>query len=272
MDNSEVARHWDGNSAGWIAGVRGGCDKYREYVNNPAFFSMLGSIEGMRIIDIGCGEGYNTRKLAERGASVVGVDISEKLIEAASELEAKQQLGIEYHQISGDDLSMFADKSFDAVVSTMALMDFGNLASCVAEAWRVLKDEGFFQFSVLHPCVNVSTFRWINNEKNKREVIEFGNYFNVEPVIPAGDIDQWWFSSMPEEKRKQYGKFKVPRFYRTISEYVNTLIGAGFEILQMVEPFASKEAAEKCPGVADTRTIPFFLIFRCRKKTTSHSA
>ena len=67
----------------WTALTRGGYDVYRDLVNTPAFLAMLPPIEGLLCLDLGCGEGHNTRMLANQGARAVAVDISDSLIEAA---------------------------------------------------------------------------------------------------------------------------------------------------------------------------------------------
>ena len=69
---SDVARYWDANAPVWTDQVRKGYDYYRELLNNPSMFAFIGHIQGKSVLDAGCGEGYNTRKLARLGAKVVG--------------------------------------------------------------------------------------------------------------------------------------------------------------------------------------------------------
>ncbi|MBO3464068.1 methyltransferase domain-containing protein [Aetokthonos hydrillicola Thurmond2011] len=92
------------------------CRVYEVYT----FFKMLGDIAGKSILDLACGEGSYTRKLKLSGAGrVVGVDISQKMIELARQEEAKQPLGIEY--IVGDVLEIGKIGSFDLVVAAYLL-------------------------------------------------------------------------------------------------------------------------------------------------------
>jgi len=261
MDDREVARYWDENAPDWVEAVRAGYDVYRLYLNNPAFFGMLPEVKGLRVLDVGCGEGFNTRLLADRGANVVGVDVSREMIAAARAHEASEPRGIEYHLAFGNDLGAFADASFDAAVSTMAMMDVADYAGCVGEVARLVTAGGFFQFSVIHPCTFTPRWKWVRDESGRRLGVLVGNYFALEPIAPHERIDEWFFGAAPAEVKAASRPFRVPRFFRTLSEYFNTLIDAGFVVDRLCEPYAE----EGTPHVEDTRIVPYSLIFRCRK-------
>ena len=87
LGEQEVSKYWNGNSAVWAEQVRKGFDVYREVLNNPSIFQLIGKVEGKTLLDAGCGEGHNTRKLATLGANVVGIDLSSKMIQLAQEEE-----------------------------------------------------------------------------------------------------------------------------------------------------------------------------------------
>ena len=123
LSEEEVARYWDQNADLWAQQVRKGWDYYREHFNNPAFLRFIGDLGGKAVLDAGCGEGYNTRLLARRGARIVGVDVSQRMVELAQQEQQREPLGIRYEAASFSDLSLFDDESFDVVVSFMALMD-----------------------------------------------------------------------------------------------------------------------------------------------------
>ncbi|MDP6634002.1 MAG: class I SAM-dependent methyltransferase [Phycisphaerae bacterium] len=265
MDNRKIASFWDENAPDWIEAVRAGWDVYREFVNNPAFFELLGDIAGMRVLDVGCGEGYNTRKFADLGAKVAGVDVSRLMIASARDHEADEPRGIEYHQTPASDLGVLDNESFDAVLSTMTLMDLGDYTESIAEIARVLKPGGLLQFSVSHPCTMTRMWRWVYDDQDDQTGVVVGDYFSLDPTGRGGDVDEWYFGGAPRDVRKTARSFRIPRFFRTLSEYFNTLTDAGFRVEKLAEPNASEDAVAKCPNVADTRIIPYFLIFRCRK-------
>ncbi|NQT53029.1 class I SAM-dependent methyltransferase [bacterium] len=266
MDDRDVAQHWDDNAPEWVRAVRAGWDTCRLFINNPAFFSLLPDLRGQRVLDVGCGEGCNTRLFADLGAAVVGVDISRAMIAAAHQHEADEPRGIEYHVASGADLGRFADGSFDAVLSTMVMMDVADYAGCVREAHRVLKPDGLFQFSITHPCTATRCFAWTRDDTGRKTGLVSGNYFGLEPARPESDIDEWFFGAAPSDVRATARFFRVPRFFRTLSEYVNTLVDAGFTVTRLVEPYASDEVLAERPQEYDSRVAPFFLIFACHKR------
>src|SRR4029077_14433101 len=164
FSEEEVARYWDANAGPWAAEVRRGADVAREWLNNPAFLPFIGDLNGRQVLDAGCGEGYNTRILARRGARMTGVDISERMIDLAREAERAEPLGLRYERTSYADLSLFADASFDAVVSFMALMDGPRFDLAMREAFRVLRPGGVLAFSITHPCFLTKGATWLRDE------------------------------------------------------------------------------------------------------------
>ena len=94
MDNKDVGNYWDKNAENWIRLSRMGYDRCRDLINSPAFFKMLPDIKKLKGLDIGCGEGYNTRIAAKRGATLTAIDISEVFIASAKEDERQEPLGI----------------------------------------------------------------------------------------------------------------------------------------------------------------------------------
>ena len=260
MDDRDVGKLWDENADAWTQLARMGCDVYRDHLNTPAFMEMLPDVSGMRGLDIGCGEGHNTRLIAKRGADVTGIDIAPKFAHHAAAAETEEPLGITYAAANGGALP-FPDECFDLAVAVMSLMDMASHEDGVSEAYRVLTPGGFFQFSIIHPCFSTPQWRWLTNEAGERVAVACGNYFEER----WGEIEEWIFGAAPQELRDKLPKFRVPRFFRTLSSWMNILANAGFRLEQMQEPCADEETAKRCPDVADTRIVPLFLHARCRK-------
>lgn len=260
MDSQDVAAHWEANAETWTRHARAGYDIYRDALNTPAFLAMLPAIDGLAGLDIGCGEGANTRKLAERGARIQGVDIAPTFIRHAREAEALSPLGVVYHV--GDAAALpFKDETFDFVTAFMSLMDVAEQQEALREANRVLKPGGFLQFSILHPCFVPPHRKTLRDEKGECYAAEIAGYFDET----HGRVEEWRFSSLPPEERAKVEPFRVPRFHRTLSSWVEMIVRAGFVIQAFGEPSASIEVAAAVPTVADTRVVGIFLHVRAVK-------
>jgi len=260
MDHTEVGRYWDENAEAWTKLSRAGYDVYRDYLNTPAFLTMLPDVKGHLGLDIGCGEGHNTRLLAERGARVIAIDISTVFIQHAKQLEEQESLGIDYQVASAVELP-FADAAFDFTTGFMSFMDIAETGSVIAESYRVLKPGGFLQFSITHPCYDTPHRRNLRDEKGLTFAIEVGGYFENL----AGDIAEWLFSAAPQQIKAGLPKFKIPRFTRTISQWLNLLIETGFLLEHISEPRPSDQTVYDCPNIQDTQVVAYFLHVRARK-------
>lgn len=260
MDHKEVGKYWDRNAEVWTKLARMGYDHRRNYVNTPAFLSMLPEVNGLKGLDIGCGEGYNTRQVAKKGAAMTAIDISPVFVKHAKKLEEEKPLGIEYKIASAVELP-FQDGEFDFAVATMSFMDIPEIEKVVKEARRVLKPGGFLQFSINHPCLSAPKCEWIRDENGQRIIVKCMDYFRE----PNEEIEEWTFGAAPEDLKKKMPKFKTPVFTRTLSKWLNLLIDTGFVLEQFAEPKADDETIKKFPSLADTRVVAWFLIIRCRK-------
>ena len=260
MDHMQVRRYWNENAETWTALARAGYDVYRDCFNTPAFLYMLPDVNWLRGLDIGCGEGHNTRLLAQRQARMTAVDISEVFVWHARQLEAQQPLGVDYQVASAVDLP-FADATFDFATGIMSFMDVPETERVIAEAHRVLKPGGFLQFSITHPCFDTPHRRNLRDEDGLTYAYEVGDYFrNLE-----GDVEEWSFSAAPPEVRQGLPKFKVPRFTRTISQWLNLLIEQGFLLERVEEPRPDDQTVSECPQVQDAQVVAYFLHIRARK-------
>src|SRR5262249_24371131 len=138
MTHEEVGRYWNANADAWTQLARAGYDVYRDHLNTPAFFEMLPDVAGRAGLDVGCGEGHNTRLLARRGAGAPAIDVAENSIARARLEEAREPLGIDYRVASAVALP-FPDATFDFVTAFMSFMDVPETDRVLAEAFRVLR-------------------------------------------------------------------------------------------------------------------------------------
>ena len=257
VDRPDTRAIWEANAPDWIKLSRAGFDVYRDLVNTPAFFGMLPRVEGLRVLDVGCGEGHNTRLLADRGAEAIAIDISEQFVRAAA------VAGPGIHHVIGDGAELpFASSSFDAVTAFMSLMDVADPERTLHEMARVLRPGGFVQFSVVHPATSTPVRHWNNDDDGERYTLAIGDYFHEGPVH-----ENWTFGAAPPEIRAAVRPFEITYARRTLSGWLNATIAAGFEITAIAEPHANEPTACEHPEVADTRIVPYFLIVQAQRRS-----
>jgi ubiquinone/menaquinone biosynthesis C-methylase UbiE len=212
----------------------------------PYIYSLLNPIKPAYVCDLACGQGKLSRLLAQRGARVLGVDISINLLNIAQEYEKTKSLGVTYLHDDAESLSKINDNEFDGVICHMALMDIPNLESTFASVSRVLKTSGWFAFSITHPCFESPHAKWeeISDGRIKRNVFE---YFE----------DRFWLSKSPNGIRGQVGAH-----HRKLSTYINLLVQTGFTVTQMIEPKGTKDEINLVPGL---EVVPTFMMLQAKK-------
>lgn len=266
MTDLEAGDYWNQNAEAWTLLARAGFDIYRDYLNTPGFFKILPEIQSLSGIDMGCGEGYNTRLLAEKGARMQAIDISPLFIEKAREEEQNRPLGIQYQVASATNLP-FETATFDFAASFMCLMDLPEPSKGIEEAFRVLKPGGFFQFSILHPCFNPPHRKNMRDANGRTYAIQVGDYFQDT----HGRVDEWIFTKTPDHLKAELPRFKTPIFAKTLSYWLNAVIQSGFQLEQVHEPYPDDTVIAREPALQDAQTVAYFLHIRARKPYRSNS-
>lgn len=105
---------------------------------------------GERILDLATGTGWTSRLVARRGATVIGADIAEGLLDAARARAAAEALPIDYRVADAEHLP-FADGEFDAVISTFGVMFAGRPEAAAEEIARVVRPGGRVALSTWSP-------------------------------------------------------------------------------------------------------------------------
>ena len=236
---------------------------------------MLGEVKGKKILDLGCGEGYNTRLLAGMGVDVVGVDFSEEMIKLAITEEENQQQGIEYHVADACELHMFEDGSFDIVTAFLAIQDIEDYQKAINEAARVLKTDDRFVFSITHPCFEIRMTGdkilcgWVYENDDEKSIDEKVLYSIPEEPPKHFAVDQYFKRTMdtvPWTMDRLSKHFETTAFHRTLADYVTALSNAGLLVSNMDEPVPTEKGIEIHPVMKENCRIPHSLIVETIKK------
>lgn len=172
---------------------------------------LIGDVGGLDVIELGCGGGQFGVALAKRGASVVGVDISERQLAHARSLAAEHGVDVDFVHASVTDLGALPTDRFDLAVSAWAFEWVRDLEACFAEAHRVLRPDGRFVFSDEHPV-----------------------YQLFDP--DEHELRRSYFDDTPRREVVERYDAELVQYRRSVSAIVNALLDAGFELDRMLEP------------------------------------
>ena len=213
-------------------------------VTDPATAALLGlaaDVHGMRLVEVACGQGRVARELARRGAQVTGVDISATLLAKARAQEEAWRLGIGYLHADAADPAVLNGQVFDGAVCNYGLSDIDDLDGVLATVARLVRPEGWFVFSLLHPC--------------------FPGWGRDAPSSwPPGRgyySEGWWLASNPGFRGK------VGSNHRMLSTYLNSLARHGLTLEKVAEPQPGPERQQRLPGAAP---VPFYFAARCHRR------
>lgn len=199
------------------------CDRSWDLVN--------ANLGGERWLDVACGAGRTARELGRRGASVVGVDISEDLISRARGTETSDPLGIEYVRADFTAVAAWWDgKRFDGAICEMAFMDLDDLDGTLRAVAAVLRPGGQFYASLLNPC-----------------------FPGTETALSSWEPERGYASEgfwTAPDHRADGVRIRVGSNHRMLSTYLNALTTAGLRIEQAMEP---------------PTTVPTWLVLACRR-------
>lgn len=208
---------------------------------DPVFAELVGAVAGAEVCSVACGQGREARYLAERGAKVTGLDISEKLLAIARRHEDAEPRGISYLQGDAQTLDALGNDSFDGVVCYMALMDIPDHNSAVRSIARVLRPGGWFAFVITHPCFKTPATGDLVDHTNQSVRRTVGKYFD----------EGYWDGPGIHRNALPAGAY-----HRTLSSYVNSLTAAGLIVERMEEPPLDLQPV--------WREVPQLLYVRCR--------
>lgn len=237
MDSGEapIARDaFDRLASGYDA--QGDSKPSNAYHERPATLSLLPDVSGQRVLDAGCGAGHLSRELADRGATVVGTDVSPEMLGYAVERVPEAS-------VFRADLARavpLRDGVVDGVASSLAFHYVRDWGPLFEELWRVLAPGGWVVCSVQHPFADFAEYEGAEN------------YHDTERVSAT-----WEGFGDPVD---------VPAYRRPLAAMLRPALAAGFTLAELVEAQPTEAYAESAPERYEYEsTHPTFLCLRFAK-------
>jgi ubiquinone/menaquinone biosynthesis C-methylase UbiE len=252
--DNQTIKNYDDYAEKWAKHMRSGENLMHEYLEKPAMYDLLGDLSGQSILCVGCGSGEECEELLKKGAAqVVGIDISQGLIE-----EAKKAFpNIEFHVMDMEQLE-FPDDSFDLVYSSLVMHYIPSWEKVLAESRRVLKSGGRLLFSTHHPTMWGAQIYRDDDVKSKLLGSETSQKNNLVKIYGDYFTERWiddvWF-----------GDFQVRFYHRPLESLLRDILSSDFRLVGMYEPQAITElmAVDKMSYEKHQR-VPTFVIFDLR--------
>lgn len=206
---------------------------FRLHIEVYTYFHLLGNLVGKSILDLACGEGFYTRQFKLQGAArVVGVEISEKMIELARLEQTRQPQNIEY--IFGDVLDLGKIGNFDLVVASYLL----NYASSREQLLKMCQNI----FANLKPG---GRFVTINNNDSQSPISyltnsKYGFIKSIDLPLVEGTPIKYTFTISDSDQ-----KFSFDNYYLSTATYEWAFQSAGFKEVSWHKPIVSPQGVEE---------------------------
>lgn len=202
-------------------------------------------LSGKRILDLGCGYGWHCKYAVECGAEqVLGIDLSEKMIDAAKEKNMDHKIT---YQVCGVDDYDYPIASYDCVISNLVLHYIADIGAIFRNIYRTLRANGVFLLNMEHPVFTAGVNQdWIYDSDGKPQYWPVDNYF---------------YSG---ERVTHFLGQAVPKQHHTLSQILMGLINAGFRLEAVEEAIPSTDMMD-IPGMSDEMRRPMMLLIKAVK-------
>jgi SAM-dependent methyltransferase len=164
---------------------------WRTFIEKPSFLGLIGDVKGLKVLDLACGEGHYSRILRDKGANVVGVDLSKEMIKLAKEQEIGKANPVTYYAHDASKISELSLGKFDLVVASYLLCYANDLNAMEAFEEQIrlhLKDKGWF-ITVTNNTLDIDN-HWANNGHPSK----YGFYKTLKMergTVETGTITIW---------------------------------------------------------------------------------
>lgn len=164
---------WEANAEVWDERMGDEGNDFFNVLCWPVLESLLAPQPRQHILDIACGNGLTSRRLAALGAQVTAFDFSANLIEKARARSANYQSLITYRVVDAtneQELLSLGQENYNSALSNMALFDMADIETLFRTLPKLLKPGGTFVFSLTHPAFNNASSMHVMEEFDDGEI------------------------------------------------------------------------------------------------------
>ncbi len=173
-DNGLTA--WEENAEFWDEQMGDESNYFHRDIVRPNVEKLLKIDENDYVLDIACGNGNFSKRMAEQGATVVAFDYSKKMIELAikrrSDVLDKVNFNVCDATNYNDLLKLKSEKLFTKAVANMAIMDISEISPLFKAVYDMLDENGIFVFATHHPCFTYENEDYFTSCINKGVAID----------------------------------------------------------------------------------------------------
>ena len=228
--NEETRNLWDQKAAFWDDRMGDSGNDFQRLLVAPTSERLLNLQPGETVLEIACGNGVFTRRMAQLGVHVIATDFSEQFLERARARPSEYADRIAYHLLdatSEDQIVALGKLRFDAAVCNMAIMDMAKIDPLMRGIRQVVKPGGRFVFSLTHPCFNHTGMSLCVEEAP----------LNGEMVTTYSIKITQYLHSSPQKGVGMFGE-PTPHYYfdRPLHTIFNTCFRAGLILDGLEEP------------------------------------
>jgi 2-polyprenyl-3-methyl-5-hydroxy-6-metoxy-1,4-benzoquinol methylase len=200
----QIQQSWEANAGAWIEAIDRNEIESRRAATDRAIVEAALHCQPRRVLDVGCGEGWLARALANRGVEVLGIDGSRRLVDRAIELGGGVFEAIGYDEIIADPAIL--GQSYDVIVCNFSLLgeEIGDLLRSLRQA---IVSDGHLLIQTVHPFAACQGQPYVDGWK----IETFDNFGGAFPA-------------------------SMPWYFRTVSSWFQQLSATGWKVCKLEEP------------------------------------
>lgn len=224
---------------------RGQATSANDTLELPVIRELLPTLDGLAVLDLGCGDASLSRELITGGArNYYGIDGSTKMIELARRNHNDERIRVEQGFI--EDPELYTPETYDLVISRLAFHYIESLDVLFQRIQQTLRPGGWLVFSAEHPVITSNQLS-IKQGSNRQDWV-------VDRYFMTGKRQFKWLGG------------EVIKYHHTLEEYFQALKQNGFMIDDLRESTPDPKRFKDRKLLERRSRVPLYLFMKARKR------